>query len=263
MASSFGNSSFPASISIPGTSRSASWYFMFSRVSTTVFPVLKRTSSLSILWFRSDRYACSSPFSAPPLPAERRWMTERVFFISCFIPLMPEWMRSISSICSCRLCTCFSRTIRPLFSLFQQTMSWNSFTPYRMERSDRNRIAGSTKSNIGYLSYKSLAAPSSTVTMIMRNSIQSISPAAAGVRINRSSILLMPCSFSRKSRTIFFSDRYRTSAMTRHSIIHWIASPAFTAMRNASSVAGIPFPASQFHSPSSPSPSSPNSMAVT
>ena len=54
-----GNCSPSTSIRRSGTVPVISWYFMFSRVSTTVFPVLKRNSSLSIVRLSSSRYACS------------------------------------------------------------------------------------------------------------------------------------------------------------------------------------------------------------
>lgn len=47
------NYSPSASIRKSGTAPVISWYFIFSRVSTTVFPVLKQNSSLSMVWFSS------------------------------------------------------------------------------------------------------------------------------------------------------------------------------------------------------------------
>ena len=70
-------------------------------------------------------------------------------------------------------------------------MSWNSFTPYRMESSDRSMIAGITIIRIGYRSYSILGTPSSSVIMMMRRSIQIIMPTADGARMNNSSVLLI------------------------------------------------------------------------
>ena len=114
-----------------------------------------------------------------------------------------------------------------------------------------------TATNIGYLSYKIWGAPSSIATMMMRSSRQSISPTADGVRRNKSSVLRIPYSFSRKSLTIFLRSRYRASDIIRYSRIHPPISPAFTAAAKDLFETNMPFPAHQFQKSSIPSPSSP------